>query len=205
MDYKDILLVSEDYIKTFTNANDNISGDYILPAIYFAQRQYLEECLGTALVRKIQGLIAMGEIENEENKPYKELLDDYIQDYLAFTALSEIIINTSFKINNFGASRTEDEKQYGVSFSEVYKLRDYYKSKADYLQYRMQRFLIANYGNYPELVEYKTVADLQVNLYSAGGSNIWLGGARNPKRYQKPSLKDIYNFPSSDNKKKGGR
>lgn len=205
MDYKDILLVSEDYIKTFTNANDNISGDYILPAIYFSQRQYLEECLGTALVRKIQGLIAIGELENEENKPYKELLDDYIQDYLAFTALSEIIINTSFKINNFGASRTEDEKQYGVSFSEVYKLRDYYKSKADYLQYRMQRFLIANYENYPELVEYKTVADLQTNLYSAAGSNIWLGGARNPKRYQKPSLKDIYNFPSSDNKKKGGR
>lgn len=205
MEYRNVLLCNEDYIKTFTNISDNISGDYILPAIYFAQRQNLEECLGTALVRKLQELVGNEEIENFENEHYKILLDDYIQDYLAFQAVSEIVVNTSFKINNLGANRTDDEKAYGLSFSEVYKLRDYYKGKADYLMYRMQRFLIANYADYPELVEYKTIADLQTNLYSAADVPIFLGGARNPKHAHKPSLKELYNFPSSDNKKKGGK
>lgn len=206
MDYRNVLLCNEDYIKTFTNISDNISGDYILPAIYFAQRQNLEECLGTALVRKLQELVGDEEIDDFENKHYKILLDDYVQDYLAFQAVSEIVVNTSFKINNLGANRTDDEKAYGLSFSEVYKLRDYYKNKADYLMYRMQRFLIANYADYPELVEYKTIADLQTNLYSAADVPIFLGGARNPKMAHKPSLKEIYNFPSSgNNKKKGGK
>lgn len=202
MEYKNVLLVSEDYIKTFTNVSDNVSGEYILPAIYFAQRQDLEECLGTALVRKLQTLVGTGEIENLDNSHYKDLLDDYVQDFLAFTALSEIVVNTSFKINNMGGMRTEDEKAYGVSFSEVYKLRDYYKNKADYLQYRMQRFIIANFQYYPELATYKSLADLQVNLYSAANVPIFLGGARNGRNAKEPSLKELYNFPSSSNDKK---
>lgn len=194
--YRDILLVDEDYIKSNSNLNDNTSGDYILPAISFAQHQYLEETIGSALVRKLQQLVYDDEINDVENIHYKELLDDYVIDYLAYVSISEIVVNTSFKLNNFGASRTDDEKLYGVSFSEVYKLRDYYKSKADYLQYRMQRYLIANYNNYPELVEYKTISDLRCNLYSSAGCPIWLGGERCPKNYSKPSLQEIYNFPS---------
>lgn len=196
MDYKDILLVSEDYIKTITNLSDNMAGDYILPSIYFAQHQYLEEILGSSLVRKIQQLVAENTIENYENADYKTLLDDYIQDYLAYVVMSEAIVATSFKINNFGASRTEDEKQYAVSYDEVFKLKKFYKEKADYLQYRMQRFLLANYSKYPELATYKSIADLQQNLYSAANVPIFLGGARNPKDTTKPSLKDIYNFPN---------
>lgn len=199
--YNNVLLVSEDYIKTFTNISDNVSGDYILPAIYFAQRQGLEECIGTELTRKLQYLVGSGEIDLEKYEPYKRLLDDYIQDFLAFLALSEIIINTSFKINNLGSNRTDDEKAYNLSYDETFKLKDYYRNKADYLMYRLQRFLIANYNKYPELVTYKSIADLQTNLYSAASVPIFLGGARNPKYTKEPSLKDIYNFPSSDDKK----
>lgn len=202
MEYRDILLVSEDYIKTVTNLSDNMAGDYILPSIYFAQHQYLEEILGTALVRKIQMLIAEDTINYDENKAYKELLDDYIQDYLAYTVMVEAIVATSFKINNFGASRTDDEKQYGMSFNEVFNLKDHYKSKSDYLQYRMQRFILANYSKYPELATYKSLADLQQNLYSAANVPIFLGGARNKGNLiptdRGEYLRTIYNFPSSD-------
>lgn len=204
--YRDILLVSEDYVKTQTNINDNMAGDYILPSIYFAQHQYLEEVLGSALVRKIQTLIGKNIIDDLEYEPYKVLLDDYIQDYLAYMVVVEVLVGSSFKISNFGVSRTDDDKQYNVSYSEVFNLRDYYKNKADYLQYRMQRFLIANYADFPELVEYKTIADLQTNLYSAANVPIWLGGARNKHTMQPVDrgqyLREKYNFPSSNNDKK---
>lgn len=199
MSYKDILLIGEDYIKTYTSVYDNLQGDYILPAIYFAQHQYLEEVLGTSLVRKLQMLVDNGEINNSENIAYKTLLDDYVTDYLAYTAITDIVVETSFKKNNFGTSRTDDEKQYAVSYDEVFGVRDFYKHKADYLQYRMQRFVIANYTDYPELLEYKSIEDLQQNLYSAASCGLFLGGARG-KQFSVSKgegyLQAKYNFPS---------
>ena len=204
-EYREVLLIDEDYIKTNTNLNNNVSGDFILSAIYFAQHQKLEEILGTELVEKLQYLVGSNTLYNPQNYVYKNLLDNYVMDYLAFETISQIIPIVSFKIGNSGAIRNEEEKVFNLSFDEVFRLKDYYQNKADYLKYRLQRFLIANYVNYPELVTYKSIADLQTNLYSAASVPIWLGGSRCPKNYTKPSLKDIYNFPSSsDNNKKGG-
>lgn len=178
MSYKNVLLVSEDYIKTNTSISDNICGDFILPSIYFAQHQYLEEFLGSAMVRKLQELVAEDTINLVENVKYKELLDDYILDYLAYMVVVEVIVATSFKISNMGSTRTDGEKESNISYNEVMKLKDYYKDKADYIQYRTQRFLIAHYNDYPELSNYKSVEDLQPNLYSAADVPIFLGGYR---------------------------
>ena len=168
-----------------------------------AQRQDLEETCGTELVRKLQTLIGTGEINLIENEDYKELLDEYITDYLTYATIVKLIPILSFKINNMGGMRTEDEKAYGLSYDEVWGLKSYYSHQADYFKYRLQRFLIANYAKFPELVTYKSIADLQVNLYSSASVPIWLGGCRGGKtNYTKPSLKEIYNFPSSDNNKK---
>lgn len=181
MNYRDVLLVSEDTIKTYTNISDNIAGDYLLPAISVAQRSALEGILGTSLVRKIQILVMDNEINYDENKHYKELLDEYITDFMCYASVSELIPIVSFKINNVGAARTEEEKATAVSFNEVFKLKDYYNDKADYFALRMQRYVIANYSKFPELSEYKTIEDIRAQLYSAAGCNIWLGGARNKK------------------------
>ena len=178
-DYRDVLLCSEDIIKTYTNISDNTAGKYIQPSIYMAQHQDLEECLGTKLVRKIQELIGTNQINRVENEPYKTLLDDYITDYLAYATIVRLIPIVSFKIGNMGVVRTEDEKVISMPYNEVFNLKDYYKQQADYLQYRLQRYLIANYNLFNELKTHKTVDELQSNLYSAANVPIWLGGSRN--------------------------
>lgn len=180
MNYRDILLVSEETIKTYTNINDNISGDYLLPAIAIAQRCGLEGVLGTALVRKLQELIGKDEIHNEDNKMYSELLDEYVTDYLCYAAIVELIPIVSFKINNVGTIITEAEKVNTVTFDEVFKLKDFYEDKADYFAMRMQRFLIDNHCEFDELND-TTIANIKANLYSAAGCNIWLGGQRGKK------------------------
>lgn len=179
--YREILLCSETIIKTYTNLNDNTAGDYILPSLYMAQHQDLEECLGTSLVRKLQELVGTGAISDIENEHYKELLDESVSDFLAYTTIVKIIPIVSFKIGNAGAVRTEDEKVTGMSYGEVFNLVDYYQNQADYLKFRMQKFLLANYNKYPELKTYKSQADLRSCLYSAAGCDIWLGGIRNKK------------------------
>lgn len=177
MDYRDILLTSEDVIKTYSNISDNIAGDYLLPSIHIAQRTDLEGIIGTALVNKIQALIAEGDIYNDENKHYKELLDEYITDFLCYASIKELIPIVSFKINNVGAARTDEEKTSSVSFNEVFKLKDYYEDKANYFAHRMQKYLLDNYNKFPELND-TTMSNIKANLYSAANCPIFLGGPR---------------------------
>ena len=181
MNYRDILLTSEDAIKTYTNINDNIAGDYLLPAINIAQRKGLESILGSALVRKLQELVAEGTIVYEENSYYKELLDEYVSDYLSYASIVELIPIVSFKIGNIGTVRTEDEKDLSMSFNEVFKLKDYYEDEMEYFAVRMQKYLVENYSKFPELAKYKSIEDMRPNLYSASNCNIFLGGARGKK------------------------
>lgn len=178
MEYRDILLTSEDDIKTYSSVNDNVSGDYLLTAIAIAQRTGLEGIIGTALVNKIQELIGTDNIDKSEYKHYKTLLDEYISDYLIYQSIVELIPIVSFKINNIGATKTDDEKNSLVTFNEVFKLKDYYEDKADYFAMRLQRFLIDNYSDYPELNN-TAIKNIKANLNSAASCNIWLGGARN--------------------------
>ena len=192
----DILLISEDLIKSFTNLSDNISGDYLLPAIQLAQDVDLEETIGTTLLEKLQTLVYNKDIHKEENRHYKHLLDKYIQPFLCYATIAHITVPIAFKLTNAGVLRTEDEKMYNVSANEVDKVKYHYQHLADTYKYRMQRFLIAKYSNYPELMEYKSIADLRVNLYSAARTNLWLGGSRG-KQTINPSWFWGYGLPSS--------
>lgn len=176
--YNNVLLVSEDYIKSNSPISNNLDDKYLLPSIAYMQRSNLEETIGSQLLRKLQELVGENTIDDEENEHYKILLDDYVQDYLMYLAIADVVVSTSFKINNFGVNRTEDEKVYNASYSEVMQMKNYLLEKANYCRYRLQRYLIANYANFNELWTWKTIADLRANLYSANGCNVVLGGAR---------------------------
>lgn len=191
-----ILLISEDLIKSVTNLSDNMSGDYLLPAIQLAQDVDLEETIGTPLLTHIQELIYNNKIALEENKDYKVLLDKYIQPFLAYATIAHITVPIAFKLANAGILRTSDEKMDNVSANEVDKVKYHYQHIADTYKYRLQRFLLANYNKYPQLLQYKSIADLRTNLYSAARCNLWLGGARG-KETINPSWFWGYGLPSS--------
>lgn len=181
MKYKDILLTSEDDIKTYSNINENTDGKYIAQAIYMAQKNDLEGVIGTKLVRKIQDLIGTDTIDDERNEKYKELLDDYISDFLIYATIVRLIPIVSFKLGNIGVVRTGDEKVVAMPYDEVFNLKDYYQNQSDYLMYRLQRYLLENYDDFPELKLYKNKDEIKSNLYSSANCSIWLGGERNPK------------------------
>lgn len=191
-----ILLISEDLIKSITNLNDNVSGNYLLPSIQLAQDIELEETIGTPLLVKLQTLIYNNEIGTETNKHYKHLLDKYIQPFLCYATISHITVPIAYKLTNAGVLRTEDEKMYNVSTNEVDKIKNHYQHLTDTYKYRLQRYLIANYNQFPELLEYKSIADLRANLYSAAKCNLWLGGARG-KQTINPTEYFGYGLPSS--------
>ena len=195
MNTNDVLLISEDYIKSITNVSDNIAGDYLLPSIKLAQDIDLESTIGTQLLEKIQELIYNNDISNQDNSMYKLLLDNYIQPFLAYCTIKHIVPTVAYKLVNQGVVRTEDEKSYNVTSNEVDKTADYYSNLANTYKKRLQLFLIANYNEFPELINWKSIADIRANLYSAAGCNVNLGGPRGKSIFN-PSYLIGYDFPN---------
>ena len=194
MNTNDVLLISESYIKSVTNISDNIAGDYLLPSIKLAQDIDLESTIGTQLLEKIQELIYNNDISNQENSYYKLLLDNYVQPYLAYATIKHLTPTVAYKLANQGVIRTDDEKSYNITSNEVDKVIDYYNHIANTYKKRLQLFLIANYNEFPELLNWKSTADIRANLYSAAGCNVNLGGPRGKSIFN-PSYLMGYDFP----------
>lgn len=195
MNTNDVLLISESYIKSVTNISDNIAGDYLLPSIKLAQDIDLESTIGTQLLKKLQKLVFDNDISNEENSNYKLLLDKYIQPYLAYCTIKHIVPTVAYKLVNQGIVRTDDEKSYNITADEVDRVQNHYKHIADVYKKRLQLFLTSNYNNFPELLNWKSIADIKSNLYSAAGCNVNLGGPRGRSIFN-PSILMGYDFPS---------
>lgn len=216
MEYRNVLLISEDYIKSESNLDNNVSGKYLQSAIKLAQDIELQSLIGTKLLEALQkkcigwvdpsveGAVA-DSIDDPDNIKYKELLDYYVTPFLLFQVLSEVIVPITYKLSNFGVMRTDDEKDIAADASQVNLLRKYYKDKADFFKARLQDWVITYYNDFPELYSYKPLKDMYPNMYSSSSCTIWLGGARGKGwRYNscEGPLQRAYDFPSGNNNKK---
>lgn len=207
INFRDVLLISEDYIKSESNLDNNVSGKYLQAAIKLAQDIELQSTIGTALLESIQKKVCnwidpsipmplqdhpiiipslpypqperySDSIDDDKNYRYKELLDLYIQPFLLYQVLSEIVIPITYKLSNFGITTTDDEKERSVDHSKVMLLKKHYQDKADFFKARLQDWVITYYSDFPELYNYKPLKDMYPNLYSSTSCGIFLGGPR---------------------------
>ena len=172
----EILLSSEAFVKSVTSASDNLSGKYILPSLREAQEIGLRGILGDDLLAKLKDLIKNGTLETESDGVYKTLVD-HCQYYLAYMTIVEVTNKVSYKIGNFGVTKTSDENLQVASQDEIAKMQYYYQSKADACCLDLQNFLLEHRKDYPELTE-NSCNKIESNLHSAASCGIFLGGAR---------------------------
>ena len=171
---KNVLLTNENIIKSTTNIFESINGNYLLPSIKIAQDIDLEEIIGTELLRKLQSDVYNNKFEDK----YKTLLDDYVVPFLNYSTIVRLIPTVAFKISNAGVTRTDDEKMTNLSATEIDKVEAEYRHIADVYKNKLQRYLIANYNEYPELTMNNTIDKIKQNLYSSASCGVSLGGVR---------------------------
>ena len=172
----EILLSSEAFVKSVTSVSDNLSGKYILPSLREAQEIGLRGILGDALLAKLKLLIKENALETESDGIYK-ILVDHCQYYLAYKTIVEVTNKVSYKIGNFGVTKTQDENLQVASQDEIAKMQYYYQSKADACCLDLQNFLLEHRSAYPELTEC-CCKKIEANLHSAATCGIFLGGGR---------------------------
>lgn len=171
-----ILLISEDFIKSNSNLNDNAFGKNLLPAIRQAQDLYLQQIIGSILYDKIISLVDEGTIGDPENAIYKELLDNYIRSYLLYQTLVQIVPMLSVKLSNYGATLSSDQYLVNLSQKDAELIEKEYSIIADFYCRRLQEYIL-NYSK--ELgVDECSCESIRANLQSAASTGLWLGGAR---------------------------
>ena len=172
----EIFLTSEVFVKSVSNISDNVAGKYILPSIREAQEIKLKSILGPCLLSALKLMVGNGTINAAGNEKYKELVDE-CQYFLAYSAIVELIPKVSYKVGNFGLSKSTDENLQVASSGEIERQQVFYQSKADAEAAQIQEFLLQNRSDFPEL-KACDCARIQANLRTAASCGIVLGGAR---------------------------
>ena len=172
----EILLSSEKFVKSVTSISDNIAGKYIQPALREAQEMGLREILGDCLLDYLKELVGDGSIAEPAYLIYKTLLDK-AQYYLAYSTVVNVTNLVSYKVGNFGVSKSSDDNLQVATQDEIGKMQYYYQSKADAHCYQLQTWLLANARYIPQLTAC-ACSRIQANLKSAASCGIFLGGPR---------------------------
>lgn len=168
-----VLLISEDFVKTNSNISDNMWGKFLLPAIREAQHMRLQSVIGQNLYNSILCKVTAGTLTEQ----YKELVDDYIQWFLLYQVLSDVVDVIDVKFVNMGTVRNRDEYVDNISDAERVRLKQNYEYKADWYCKQLQQYLLNNKDQFVELDEC-TCNTIKANLRSAASTGLWLGGYR---------------------------
>ena len=160
---KQILLINPDVVKSYSNLNDNLWEKYIRPAVSEAQSIELRTTLGDILYHQVLEMVGDGTITASTNTLYKTMLDEYIQPFLIYQTLVNLIPIISTKLVNLGTVVSNDEHLTNLSQPERELIQRHYVSRAAH--YRM---LLVNFldNNFPDCDRER----------SWDYCNIWLGG-----------------------------
>lgn len=172
-----ILLISEDYIKTHSGLNENIWGSYLTPAIITAQDIKLQSILGDTLYEALLNIVENGRISASDRRAYKSLLDGYIQPYLMWATLSDLVPIIAIKMANIGTVISNDEHIQNISLEERNLLQKFYEDKADFYCRRLQDFL-KNTRDKNIKFDLENTKFIKPNLESAASTGLFLGNKR---------------------------
>lgn len=172
-----VLLISEDFVKTNSNLDSNVWGEYLTPSIREAQDIGLQQIVGSCLYNAILSKVADGSITATTESAYKTLLDEHIQPYLMYQVITDLVPIIGVKLSNIGVVRSNDEYVQNLTEDERHNIKQFYQYKADFYCRRLQQFLLTNKELYPELDEC-TCSNIKATLDSAASTCLFLGGMR---------------------------
>ena len=141
-----VLLVSSAKIKAFTNVNDNLDEQLLLPNIQIAQDLGLQNLLGTKFYNTILTNAQNSTLTSAQNT----LLQDYIQPYLLWRAVYEALPSIYMRLMNKTVIVGDTEQGKAVSKTDFSYLRDIHQSRFEFYAQRLMDYIKNNPGDYPE-------------------------------------------------------
>ena len=168
-------LTSPDDVKAGSHVNYNVDDSDCAAAIRTAQNIYLRDIIGDKLLDAVIEMASGGTIDNPENAAYKELLDNYITEYLTVKAMVEICVPISFKIRNMGLTQDYDTNVQAAQLRNIAEVADFFETQSIDRCKRMIKFLLANRAAFPELDLQCVCGEESPNLRLRANTQLYLG------------------------------
>lgn len=159
MNYRDVMFVAPDDVKTGTYVNLNVDDATIAPAIRETQDVWLQSIIGTRLYDAL-GELVLNQIEGREdsidsegNEHYKALLDDYCIPFINAKVQAVLCLPDSYPTRNLGVVHPSDQNLNAEQQNNILKLQQRYNATADRYATLLSMWLCKNRKLFPELGE----------------------------------------------------
>jgi hypothetical protein len=169
---QNVLLISENKIKNFTDIDQNVTAAVLLPFISVVQQTKLEYIIGGKYYKELlEGVINSNLSTNDQN-----FLEYFAQPLLIWAAYAECLPSVFMRIKNNGIVT-------GAENTVTIKEMEYMQTRADdrsqFFEQRMIEQIIWNSNLYPSVFNYSTKNGMQPHL----GKNYFSGVEMSLGRY----------------------
>ena len=142
----EVLFISENYIKKYTQVNGAVDPNLLYPAVYLSQDKYLSPYLGDSLYTELKTQIAANTLAGN----YQILVDDYCRKVVLWWTMVEAIPNLTYKLDNGTLVQRTSEDSSPISDTVMKDAIERAKSNAEYYTGLMVDYLCANSSLFPE-------------------------------------------------------
>jgi hypothetical protein len=140
-----VLMVSEEKLKSYTSIHQSVSPDDLQPYVLQSQDLYLQNYLGATFYQQLQDQILAGSVTVDN----RYLLDNYIGTLLCNYSMYHALPFLKFKIFNKSILAPNSETAPGISMEDLKFLQNEVRSVAESYTKMMQVFLWNNQNLYP--------------------------------------------------------
>lgn len=143
-----IYFTTPNYIKTNTPISLNVDDNDFVPLIKFAADGYVRSYLGTYFYKDL-----LTKYNNQTLSPNETILvQDYIQQSVAWRSCYESTFTVSFQLKNKGIQSQSGDFSNSPDFKSIAFIAHSYKDKSDFYDNRLKEYLIDNKDLYPEFI-----------------------------------------------------
>lgn len=187
---RNVLLVSEEKLKTWSELNDNIDTQLLVTNVQVSQEIGLQTLLGTTFYDHLLTAASGNTLTAAE----RTLLEDYIQPYLIQRAVYESLPHIYMRLMNKSVIIGNTEQGRAVDPKNLEYLRNVYSSRFQFYSQRLMDEIKNNQADFPLYFSWNSTDGMppsKENYYS--GIHISPG----PRRIPPPHMR-AYIDPSSD-------
>jgi hypothetical protein len=138
------LLISENYLKEYTNINKNVDMTILTPILQEVQDFYIIPLLGTNLYNEV-----LGQVTTSTVTALNQTLLDLVVPCMLHYAKMEAMPDMKYRLMNKGVMIKNSENSSAADLAEIQFLMDRSKNKAEIYAQRVTNYLNRYVSSYP--------------------------------------------------------
>ena len=156
---QNVLLISENKLKSFTDIDPNVTSSVLLPFIGVVQQTILEYIIGRPYYTQLLEQVTDGSIS--ANTTNYNFLNYFCSPLLIWAAYAESLPSIFMRIKNNGVVNGSDKT---VTISEMQFMQKHASDRSQFFQERMRQEIIFNSNFYPLCFNYTSSQGLFPHL-----------------------------------------